>query len=192
MPYKFNVFTNRLDLTDTASSSGVSGIIGENGVNVYPLSGDVVVSGVNATTSSVGVASFDSSVFTVTSGSVTFSSSVSLFTWTVTNASPVTMADSTNYINNYNLLTTFALPSTCPVGSLIRIAGNIKIPSGSSFTITQNAGQMIWVFSLHSTLGATGGIHAQNTPGVCIELLCIVADTTFQVITNGEQALRVF
>src|ERR1700689_4598331 len=48
------------------SSSGVVfSVTGTNGVTASPTTGNVVVSGVNATTSTVGVASFNSTEFTV-------------------------------------------------------------------------------------------------------------------------------
>jgi hypothetical protein len=52
--------------TVAASSSGVVfSVTGSNGVTASPTVGNVVVSGVNATTSTVGVASFNSAEFTV-------------------------------------------------------------------------------------------------------------------------------
>jgi hypothetical protein len=46
----------------------VTSVTGTNGVTAFPTTGDVVLSGVNATTSSVGVASFNPLDFTVTAG----------------------------------------------------------------------------------------------------------------------------
>lgn len=56
----------------SAASGGglVTSVTGSNGVTASPTTGAVVVSGVNATTSSVGVASFNPSNFTVTGGQV--------------------------------------------------------------------------------------------------------------------------
>jgi hypothetical protein len=48
----------------------VNSVTGANGVTASPTTGNVVVSGVNATTSSVGVASFNPAQFTVTTGAV--------------------------------------------------------------------------------------------------------------------------
>jgi hypothetical protein len=50
--------------------SGVNNVNGSNGVTASPTSGNVIVSGVNATTSTVGVASFNSLDFTVSGGQV--------------------------------------------------------------------------------------------------------------------------
>lgn len=56
----------------SAASSGgvVTSVTGSNGVTATPTSGAVVVSGVNATTTTVGVASFNPLDFTVTAGAV--------------------------------------------------------------------------------------------------------------------------
>lgn len=54
----------------SAASGGgvVTSVTGTNGVTASPTTGAVVVSGVNATTSTVGVASFNPAEFTVTAG----------------------------------------------------------------------------------------------------------------------------
>ena len=51
-------------------SGAVTSVTGTNGVTASPTTGAVVVSGVDATTSTVGVASFNPAQFTVTSGAV--------------------------------------------------------------------------------------------------------------------------
>ena len=60
MPYRFNPFTDRLDLTDVlAVTPGlISSVNANNGISAAPSTGDVVVSGINATNSSLGVASY--------------------------------------------------------------------------------------------------------------------------------------
>ena len=51
--------------TVAGSSVAVSSVTGSNGVTASPSTGNVIVSGVNATTTTVGVASFNSVDFTV-------------------------------------------------------------------------------------------------------------------------------
>lgn len=56
---------------NTSNSPGVvNSVTGTNGVTASPTTGAVVVSGVNATTTTVGVASFNPAEFTVTAGAV--------------------------------------------------------------------------------------------------------------------------
>lgn len=71
-----------------AGSTGiVDSVTGTNGVIASPTTGNVVVSGVNATTSSVGVASFNPADFTVSgAGEVTVINSLAIgYTPTATN-----------------------------------------------------------------------------------------------------------
>jgi hypothetical protein len=60
----------------SAQSGVVDSVTGANGVTASPSTGAVVVSGVNATTTTVGVASFNSADFTVTSGAVSLTTSL--------------------------------------------------------------------------------------------------------------------
>lgn len=60
-------------------SNLVNQVTGTNGVTASPTTGNVVVSGVNATTSTVGVASFNPANFSVTGGVVSSLSSGSVF-----------------------------------------------------------------------------------------------------------------
>ena len=183
MPYRFNIFTNQLDLTDMANSSGgISNVNANNGISAAPNTGDVILSGVDATTSSVGVASFDPTYFTVNSGVVTLSGFPN---WTIINQPTIQMVPNVSYINNYTDTVTFILPVSCPIGSIIRIAGGV-LSANPSWIIQQNAGQSIWRINQQSTVGITGGLSA-NAIGVCLELLCIQADTQFQSIFNATQ-----
>lgn len=64
--FQFNPFTKNLDLVGTSGGgASVTSVTGSNGVTASPTTGAVVVSGVNATTSTVGVASFNPADFTV-------------------------------------------------------------------------------------------------------------------------------
>ena len=55
--------------SSTSGGGGaVDSVTGTNGVTAFPTTGNVVVSGVNATTSTVGVASFNLNDFTVSVG----------------------------------------------------------------------------------------------------------------------------
>ena len=72
-----------------SGGSGVNSVNGNNGVTASPTTGSVVVSGVNATTSTVGVASFNPLDFTVSGGG-----EVSLIGTTPNSYTNVTSADS--------------------------------------------------------------------------------------------------
>jgi hypothetical protein len=86
---------------NASSASGVvDSITGTNGVAVTPTTGNVTVSGVNATTSTVGVASFNSTDFTVNgSGQVSLAGSGTAAIQTINGTGP-------NSSGNFGLLGT--------------------------------------------------------------------------------------
>ena len=80
----------------SAAAGIVDSVTGINGVVASPTTGNVVVSGVNATTITVGVASFNARDFTVTAGAVSLG-----FAYTnVTHAmSPYTVLATDHYLS---------------------------------------------------------------------------------------------
>ena len=99
-------------------------------------------------------------------------------TWTeVTGTTQAASADN-GYITNNESLVTVTLPSTCAVGKTIRVAGK----GAGLWKIAQNAGQIIYFGDQNTTSGTAGYLAAQNQYD-SIELLCITANTTFNVIS---------
>lgn len=98
-------------------------------------------------------------------------------TWTeVTGTSGNAAADNGYICNNANLVT-ITLPSTIAVGKTIRIAGN----GAGGWKLAQNASQVIYFGDQNTTTG-TGGYLASVNRYDSIEIICITADTTFNVI----------
>lgn len=93
---------------------------------------------------------------------------------TVSGATP--MAPNNGYIPNASV--TFTLPTLAGIGDEFRVAGNIGL-----WIIAQNAGQTIQFGNIYTTSGVGGSLVATNH-GDCIELVCIVANTTFAVISS--------
>jgi hypothetical protein len=77
---------------------------------------------------------------------------------------------------------TFTLPSTASVGNSFRI---VDI-SGLGYKIAQNSGQQIQFQSLPTTLG-TGGYIERITSHGAIEIVCIVTNTTWVVVSSSGQ-----
>jgi len=73
---------------------------------------------------------------------------------------------------------TFTLPSSCAVGKTTKIIG-----IQGNWSIAQNAGQTIYFGNTSTTTGAGGSLTATDD-GDCIELVCIVADTDFRVVSS--------
>lgn len=141
--------------TVAASSPGVVfSVTGANGVSVSPTVGNVVVSGINATTTTVGVASFNPSEFTVNgsgqvslvgpsapaiqtintvspnvSGNFTFSSADNTLTFTnTTNGVSVTLSDVANgYVNVTHAMSPYTVGATDYFISCDPTAGVITI-----------------------------------------------------------------
>ena len=96
--------------------------------------------------------------------------------WTeVTGISQAAAADN-GYIANNASLVTVTLPSTCPVGKTIRVAGK----GSGLWKIAQNAGQQI-IFGNKNTTSGSSGYLAAIYQYDSVELLCITADTVFSV-----------
>jgi hypothetical protein len=99
--------------------------------------------------------------------------------WSVETAASVQMVVNHGYIANRASAITFTLPVTAAVGSIIRITG---INTALGWAVAQNAGQSIRIISVSTVVGV-GGSLASTAVGDSIELVCVVADTTFNMIS---------
>lgn len=99
-------------------------------------------------------------------------------TWVNQSTSPVTLSPGTNYICNAGVTTiNFTLPTTAGFGTIIRIAG----ASAGGWTIAQNNLQYINFGNLTTTVGVGGSLASTNQNDY-VELLCISANTGWNVI----------
>lgn len=89
------------------------------------------------------------------------------------------LVENTGYITNAGTRIVRLLPATCAVGKIFRIAG---VGSGG-WRIGQNEGQKIIYSDKTTYVGATGFLQSGHYRD-CVELLCIVANTEFQVISS--------
>lgn len=99
------------------------------------------------------------------------------FTWTSTGASAVGMAVNNGYITTLAGLTTLTLPSVAAVGDVVELTGS----TGNSWKVAQNAGQTIRYGNIVTTAGVGGSLASSDT-GEGVRLVCIVANTSFQVL----------
>ena len=121
----------------------VNSVSGNNGVSASPTTGSVVVSGVNATTSSVGVASFNPLNF-----SVTGAGQVSLINTWVDKSISFTATSETNYFCESTLTAT--LPSSPSQGDTIIF----YVDSGTT-TIQASGTQTLNIGHSSSAVGGT-------------------------------------
>lgn len=96
-------------------------------------------------------------------------------------ASPTNMVQNTGYYSDdpaSNI--TFNLPATAVRDSVIRITNR---QASFNFTIAQASGQSIQFGNQVTTTGAGGSI-TSTAKGDSIEMICVVANTTWQVLSS--------
>lgn len=152
-----------------ASTYGASQILYSNGANT--VTGLATANNSVLTTNGSGVPSLASSL----------PSGTTFINFVDQTSSSVTMATNTGYVtDNGASLVTYALPTTAAQGKMFWVVGN----SSGGFTVSQNAGQNIVVGTATTTTG-TGGSLTNEDAGACALLVCIVANTTFQVFAGA-------
>lgn len=102
---------------------------------------------------------------------------VSSLNWSVVTGTTQSAAINTGYIINSASLCTVTLPVTAPVGSILEIAG----VGAGGWRLGQGASQQVVFGSLSNTSGVGGQLNSTHQRD-CIRLVCITADTTWQVI----------
>ena len=93
--------------------------------------------------------------------------------------------DTTYQADNISLVT-LTLPLTAPLGSIIRVTGL----AAGGWTIAQNAGQQIIVGNVSSSIGVAGSVSSTSQHDG-IELICSVANTTWQTIVGPQGMLSI-
>jgi hypothetical protein len=117
-------------------------------------------------------------------GSVTISATGS-GSWVNQASSSVTMATDTGYlINNGASLVTLTLPTTSAIGDFVEITGF----SAGGWTIAQASSQLIHIGNVVTTTG-TGGSLASTNQYDCVRLRCLVANTTWTVVSMQSSGL---
>jgi hypothetical protein len=106
-------------------------------------------------------------------------------TWVNQNTSSVTMSVDTGYlINNGASLVTLTLPTTSAIGDYVEITGF----SAGGWTIAQAAGQLIHIGNQVTTTGVGGSLSSTNQYD-CVRLRCLVANTTWTVVSMQSSGL---
>lgn len=108
-------------------------------------------------------------------------------TFNTVTASTQAMAVNNTYYSTYAGTCVMTLPSTAAVGSLLQVITD----SSHLIQIAQNASQLIYCGSQNGTslvtTTGTGGSITTISPNTVITIICIVADTTWEVLyTNNS------
>lgn len=98
--------------------------------------------------------------------------------WIDVTGTSQTIAVNTGYIADNAALCTLTLPTTAAQGTIFRIAGN----GAGGWSLAQNASQTVKFGNVATTTG-TGGSLASTDPGDALECLCVVANTTWRVLS---------
>jgi hypothetical protein len=112
-------------------------------------------------------------------GSITIATTATPFTWNTVTGTSASMAMGNGYISNNAGLVTLTLPSAATFGSSIRVTGQ----GAGGWKIAQNAGQTI-NFGVSTTTSGTGGSLASTNTFDSVDIVCIVANTTFNILSS--------
>lgn len=102
------------------------------------------------------------------------------FTWSASpdTTTPIAMAANTGYIANYAGTLVYDLPATVAVGAVFKVTG---MNTALGWKLQANTGQTIY-FGTQST--TSGGYLASTAIRDSVEIVCIVANTTYNVISG--------
>ena len=99
--------------------------------------------------------------------------------WSEVTGTTQTMAVDTGYIANNASQVVLTLPTTAAVGKVVRVSGK----GAGGWRVAQNASEIIHFGNLDSTTG-TGGYIESTHRRDAVELVCVVADTEWNVISS--------
>jgi len=153
---------------------------------ITALTSDITASGPGSAVATLAtvnsnVGSFTNASITVNAkGLITAASNGSAgITWTSVTGTSQAAAINNGYIANNAGLVTITLPSTAAVGSIVEIAGS----GAGGWKLAQNASQLV-NFGTNVTTTGTGGSLASLNRYDAVRVICIVANTTWSVISS--------
>jgi len=107
-----------------------------------------------------------------------------LFPWTEVTGTTQAFAVNNGYIMNNGSQVVGTLPATAAVGDIVQVVGK----GAGGWKIAQNSGQIIHVGDTATATGTGGSVESINRYD-CIELICIVANTEFNVKPAGNYTI---
>jgi hypothetical protein len=153
------------------SAGSVFALTGNTGGAITPTLSNINVVGDGTTIEVVG---------TPGTSTLTISSlSPNNFIWSVITANQ-TAAINHGYICNKAGTLALALPAVAAVGSIIEVTG---MNNALGWEVTQAAGQQIFIGTASTTIGVAGSLASSATRD-SIRMVCIIANTTWNVISS--------
>lgn len=151
-----------------------------NGITSLALTnGQLAIGSTGADPSAATLTAGTGITITNAAGSITINASGGGFTWTVVTGTTQAGAVNNGYIANNAGLVTVTLPATSAVGDTIAVTG---INNATGWKIAQNAGNTIF-FGSSSTTAGVGGSLASTATRDTVELVCMTANATWNVIS---------
>lgn len=169
MPFRFNPFTNKLDLTETGGggSGSVDTLTGNSGGAVGPdISNNINIVGTGAITVSGNALT----------NTLTIGSSNPFFTWSVITGNQMAVSQNGYFTNGVSRVDV-QLPNASAVGDAFIVADL----GGNKWRVVQDTGQSILVGNSSSTVGAAGYVESIFT-GDTLTLVCCVANLTWMAV----------
>lgn len=166
-------------ITDAALSAAVGIAKGGTGLTATPTDGELLIGKTDGTYAQATLTEGANITITNGNGTITIAaSSGEGFTWNVA-TEDATAAVNNGYVSNAATRLTFTLPGTAAVGSSIRVAG---LNTGG-WKIAQPASVQIHFGSVSTSSGTGGYLESTHARDV-VELLCVVANTTWVVLSS--------
>jgi hypothetical protein len=187
----YNLFQSTIILYNSGNPNGV--VAG----NTYQLLWDTVdnILWVCTTSGTASTAVWTKSLFLTAGSGISISQSGATITisstsvganFVVVTTASQAMVSNTTYQSHYSGLVTFTLPTTSNLGDRVMVTGF----GAGGWTITQGSGQQIIVGNQQSTVGAGGSVSSINQYDG-IDLVCAVANTTWQTISGPQGSLTI-
>lgn len=133
------------------------------------LVGNASTATVLATARTINGVSFD--------GSANITIPTAAFSWNTTSGTSASLVAGNAYVANNASLVTYTLPATAAVGDTFLVT----YKGAGGYSIAQNALQSIQAGSTATSVGILGSL-SSTAAGDTVEIVCITANTLFQVI----------
>lgn len=101
-----------------------------------------------------------------------------VITWSVVTSDQSLSVDTGVFANKGSGTLVLTLPSSSAVGKTVRVSG-----LQNAWRVVQNSGQVIHFGNMDTTVGVSGYLES-NDPKDCVELVCSVANTEWNVISS--------
>jgi hypothetical protein len=172
-------------------AAGILNIVGDNSLTVSTAAGNTVTTAIKngsagqliigGTTTAAWANLTAGTGISIATGdhSITISASGVLDLWVEVTGTTQAMAANTGYIANNAGVVTLTLPSTATLGTRLTITGK----GSGGWLMAQNAGQTVY-YGIATTTPGAGGSLASTQQRDTIDLVCITANTEWNVINS--------